>query len=237
MSKIIEGIRVMIKDLTKQKTKKGFTLVEILVVMSILAIMVTATIGILDPIALVGRARDSKRKRDLNDIKTSFEEFFNDKGRYPTSSELSSWNQPANCGKSLVGIKKYLRTWPCGLDKKNYRITVSDNWFKAVVNLENKKDKDIPKDWYKDGSYPGSNFLKSEVNYGVSSSNVLWYEGNVSSDCDDSLCFVDACNWAPISIGCNVIRDGKQCYLYNNASGSCSDVGCARSCCGAGCSW
>lgn len=223
-------------NMMERRKKNGFTLTELLVVMAILMIMITVTIGVLDPISLLGKARDSKRKNDLNNIRTSFEAFFNDKGRYPTAGELNTWNQVSNCGKALDGIKKYLKTWPCGSDNKTYRITVSDNWFKAVVNLENKTDKDIPKDWYKDGTYSTSNFLKSEVNYGVSSLNVLWYEGNASSDCNESLCYIDDfCNWAPVSIGCNVFRDGKQCYLYNDANGSCNDIGCARHCCGAGC--
>jgi prepilin-type N-terminal cleavage/methylation domain-containing protein len=155
--------------------RSGFTLVELLIVMTILVIFAVILIGIIKPNVLVGRANDSKRKTDLNKIRTAFEEFFNDKGRYPTTAEINIWNQLSNCDKTIPDLKNYLNVWPCDPDKKIYRIVVGANWFKVATNLEYKQDKDIPVDWYKSGTYIGSGFSKSDVNYGVSSSNILWY--------------------------------------------------------------
>ena len=217
----------------------GFTLVELMVVVSIVVIMAIILVGIINPIALLGKARDAKRKDDLNKIRTAFEEYFNDKGKYPSSISVgNTWNVITNCDKEISEMKKYLKSWPCDPNKTPYRFAIDDikGWFKVVVNLENKSDKDIPIDWYKEGTYSTSNFLKSEANYGTSSLNVLWYEGSVASSCDYSTCYIGTlCNEAPASTGCNSIRDGKQCYFYNKAINSCNNAGCATQCCGAGC--
>ena len=66
--------------------QSGFTLVELLIVMTILVIFAVILIGIIKPNTLIGKANDSRRKSDLNKIRTAFEEFFNDKGRYPTAT-------------------------------------------------------------------------------------------------------------------------------------------------------
>jgi len=218
--------------------KSGFTLVEILVVMSILAVMTVILIGILNPVVLIGRANDSRRKSDLNKIRTAFEEYFNDKGEYPSTTDVYQWNVAANCGKSIDEMKKYLSSWPCDPKKQPYRIAINTNprWFKIVTNLENKSDKNIPVDWYKEGTYPTSNFNKVEANYGVSSSNVLWYEGDVIADCDSSFCYIDSyCNQASIFVGCNKERDKTECYTRHNPTDSCNYIGCLVPCCGAGC--
>lgn len=61
--------------------KKGFSLVELLVVITIIAIL-----SVVAYTAVGGqtvKARDSKRKQDLNTIQSAMELFFIDKNRYP----------------------------------------------------------------------------------------------------------------------------------------------------------
>ncbi len=158
------------------KQDSGFTLVELLIVITILVFLAIMLIGIINPNALIGRANDSRRKSDLNKIRTAFEEFSNDNGRYPTAAEVSLWNRMSNCDKKVDDLKNYLPAWPCDPDKKLYQIMVGEKWFKIVTNLKNKQDKDIPAGWYNSGTYTSSGFDKSSVNYGVSSLNILWYE-------------------------------------------------------------
>lgn len=214
----------------------GFTLVELLVVITILVVLATILVGIINPKALIGRANDSKRKNDLNKIRTAFEEFFNDNGRYPTAVEINTWNQLSNCDKVVPDLKKYLKTWPCDPDKELYRVLVGDDWFKVVTNLDYKEDKGIPLDWYKSGTYTDSGFDKASVNYGVSSLNVLWYGDDLSNNCDSNICYIGAeCNIASNITGCNTSRDGKACYLRDVVSNSCNNPACLVPCCGAGC--
>jgi len=51
--------------------KRGFTLVELLIVIAILAVLSTATVVVLNPAELLAQARDSQRMQDLASIQTA----------------------------------------------------------------------------------------------------------------------------------------------------------------------
>lgn len=141
---------------------RGFTLVELLIVISIIVVMAVILVGALNPVALVNKAQDSRRKNDLNKIKIAFEAYYNNKGEYPADV---SWNVSSNCGKPIAQMSSYLTNLPCDPNKTTYEITtINTNTFKVLTSLENKKDKDIPLSW------------TNRLNYGVSSSNILWYQ-------------------------------------------------------------
>jgi len=53
------------------KIKKGFTLLELLIVIGILAILSTTIIIVINPAQLLKKARDSQRISDLNTMKTA----------------------------------------------------------------------------------------------------------------------------------------------------------------------
>src|SRR5680860_1557725 len=53
------------------KIKKGFTLLELLIVISILSILSTTVILVINPAQLLKKARDSQRISDLNTLKTA----------------------------------------------------------------------------------------------------------------------------------------------------------------------
>lgn len=72
--------------MNSQNSLKGFTLVEFLVVFSILGILSTVLIGVIDPFSQIQKARDAQRKSDLAKIQSKLEEFYNDYGRYPRNS-------------------------------------------------------------------------------------------------------------------------------------------------------
>ena len=52
-------------------TKKGFTLLELLIVIGILSILSTTIVLVINPAELLKKARDSQRISDLNTIKTA----------------------------------------------------------------------------------------------------------------------------------------------------------------------
>ena len=217
--------------------KNGFTLVEILIVMAILVMMSAIMIGIFNTIGVTAKGRDAQRKKDLNRIKVAFEEYFNDKGYFPT--DYDSWNIKVNC-KSGVFVP-YLTSWPCDPNGEPYdiHVQVETNKFRIITNLENKKDKDIPNGWYikNDFSFPELNLDTNSANYGVSSSNILWYDGLVhdySGSCWTSTCF-DGNN------GCNDITSSQwdkgcigSCYYQPTNGGGCIPE-CRVNCCGDGC--
>lgn len=76
---------------------KGFTLVELLVVLSILALLLTLAV----PRYFIGieRAKEAALQQDLNTLRESIDKFYADTGQYPESLE------------SLVE-RKYIRKLP-----------------------------------------------------------------------------------------------------------------------------
>ena len=62
---------------------KGFTLVELLVVLAILALLLTLAVP--RYFTSIDRAKDAALKQDLNTLRESLDKFYADTGRYPNS--------------------------------------------------------------------------------------------------------------------------------------------------------
>ena len=166
--------------------RQGFTLVELLVVMAILAILAMIAVGILNPRALMDKANDATRKKDLARIKVAFEEYINDTGCYPSQNLIN------NLACKGGGFSSWgLNSWPCDPASRNsYNFDIDPAncplWYRIFTNLENKKDVQIPVNWYlpPNSGYTFSNGLTvNQVNYGVSSTNVQWYDRVLPADC------------------------------------------------------
>ncbi|MDD4026890.1 MAG: type II secretion system protein [Candidatus Shapirobacteria bacterium] len=157
------------------KRKNAFTLVELLVVMAIIVTLATIMIGTFNAIGITNRGRDAQRKKDINRIKVAFEEYFSDKGIFPDSVLVEKLMDKSNCGSDV--FSPYLSSWPCDPNGNPY-LTFAENGnrFRIITNLENEKDKDIPLGWYEREDFLLMGKTKEDVNYGVSSSNILWYE-------------------------------------------------------------
>lgn len=66
------------------KKNRGFTLMELLIVMVILSILVAIATGTYTTSSK--RGRDNRRKNDLRNIATALESYYSDKGTYPTNN-------------------------------------------------------------------------------------------------------------------------------------------------------
>ena len=176
----------------------GFTLVEILIVMAILVIMAVAMTGALDPLALINRGGDAKRKKDIRRIKIAMEEYMTDKGTLPTEltePRLSELNNKSSCGSDI--FEPWLTPWPCDPGGDAYKIAVDTEesppaWFKALTKLRNDNDNEIPEWWddYPLGGYiVKGGYSNAEINFGVSSSNIVWYDRDFSGCSNDGYCY------------------------------------------------
>lgn len=67
--------------LKRKPDQKGFTIIELLVVIVIIGILVALALPQL--FAAQARGRDTDRKNDLKNIQTQLETYFNDNGSYP----------------------------------------------------------------------------------------------------------------------------------------------------------
>lgn len=208
--------------------KSGFTLVEILIAMSIVIMVAIIMIGAFVVIKPMEKSRDSQRKKDLNRIKQSFEEYFNDNGYYP--KDVSDWNIKLNCHSDNIVFSKYVSPWPCDPDGNPYLIITETSKFRVMANLENKKDDEIPKDWYIRTDILLTGLTKNKVNYGVSSPNIVWYENYFNPNCDTSNCLSSAGGGCGSTGGCS----GDNCFYSPISSGDCVSM-CQVSCCGDGC--
>ena len=123
--------------------KKGFTLVELVVVVAVVGLMTTVTLVLLDPATQLKKARDAKRKADLSQIQSALELYRADQNAYPTSLPT--------CGGALYTTTTvYIRKAPC--DPKNtgqltYRYIPSGTppviyWIVACLENVNDSDKD-----------------------------------------------------------------------------------------------
>ncbi len=145
------------------KKIKGLSLIEILVVISIVGLLL---LFIAPPIvAQLQKARDGKRKLDVNLIQKGLEEYYDSTNCYP--------ERLPECGKVLVlGDTNILPGIPC--DPKNNSfypyITTGENcspYFKLYAKLERIDDPNIKMTGCEYGCGPNCAY-----NFGVSSSNV-----------------------------------------------------------------
>lgn len=67
-------------------TSSGFTLVELILVIVIIAIISTVVLFAFNPFEQIRKANDSRRKTDLEQIQRGLELYYHDFGAYPTSS-------------------------------------------------------------------------------------------------------------------------------------------------------
>ena len=119
--------------------KKGFTLIELLIVIAIIGIMVALILP-----NLAGareRARDARRKADLNSVQTALRLYYNDNQEFPASL---TWNGSL---KSTDNITTYMALLP--IDPSSSATNILYNYFPSsggyivVAVLENASDPDI----------------------------------------------------------------------------------------------
>ena len=78
----------------KIKKDKGFTLVELVLVVAIMGIMSVGIMLTLNPFAQFQKANDARRKSDLAQIQRALEIYYQDHGQYPSAIAWGTSWQP-----------------------------------------------------------------------------------------------------------------------------------------------
>lgn len=155
-----------LRFMNKKKNNKGFTLMELLVVISIMGVLTIISFSSFKNAQI--KARDSQRKSDLNNISKALMMYYSDKGIFPSTFEFGK-----TLGLGFTGDNSlvYMRETP--EDPKNlapytyvYKVDPTFKKFNLFANLENKEDSQC------DGAYTIAGVGTSYC-YGISSPNEI----------------------------------------------------------------
>ncbi len=159
--------------------KKGFTLLELLLVISIMGVLATLIIG--NFLTSIKKGRDSKRKQDLQTVQKALELYFEDNKTYPVSSTYVPnipLCHPNGCGTGNTAGATYIQKTPADpTSGYNYSyISTDGKSYKLYACLENDQDvgpgvKLLNGAQDTSNGYPGTTCGSCKCMFGVSSPN------------------------------------------------------------------
>lgn len=85
------------------KFQKGFTLLELIVVIAVLSILSAGIISVINPYEQIQKSNDGRRKSDLSQMQKALELYYEDNGRYPPAS--------TDGGYQIVGVNNTPIPW------------------------------------------------------------------------------------------------------------------------------
>lgn len=119
----------------RKMNQKGFTIIELLVVIVIIGILVALTLPNL--FAAQARGRDTDRKNELKNFQQKLETYFGDNGQYPSGDIAAA---AATLGLSGDDLTEQTQ------DPKNqayvYTVSGDQSSYTLTADLENDDDKD-----------------------------------------------------------------------------------------------
>ncbi len=86
-----------------RKNARGFTLVELVIVVGVLATLISVLLFLMDPLTQFKKARDGKRKSDLQQVQASLELYRADQGSYPAGASYASLTNCPTSGPTSFG--------------------------------------------------------------------------------------------------------------------------------------
>ena len=155
---------------TRYRKSKGFSLIELLVVITIIAILIAA--GTVSYTKAQQKGRDARRKTDLKTIQQALEQYFEQNGYYPPSNTYDWCSNISNPNLTIVhdALKIHINPVPtdpiyAGTSKDYvYKEEFTTGTYELAAYLENTNDPDR-------GSYPYSGCVNvdttSPYNYKV----------------------------------------------------------------------
>jgi len=94
--------------------RKGFTIIELLAVLGMIALLAALALIFLTPFAAKGR--DSRREQDIKSIQSALSLYINQKGTYPVCTQEIAVDGSTDCLSSQLLSERTIRAMP--LDPK-----------------------------------------------------------------------------------------------------------------------
>ena len=164
------------------QSKRGFTLIELIVVIGILSVLAVMGLVALNPMVQFQKANDSRRKSDLSQIQKALEIYYEDNGKYPLSSvSAPAYRITVPPSSTVVDWatpwQPYINLLPKDpIDSKNYVYYSTGQSYYLYASLDRgDKDPQSCQNLNANGecqNVPGANLCGAKCNYGVTSPNV-----------------------------------------------------------------
>jgi prepilin-type N-terminal cleavage/methylation domain-containing protein len=133
----------------KVRQNKGFTLLEILLVIAAIGILAAIVLVAINPNRQLAQARNLVRQADINTIQKALEQYLIDNGRYPTSvsttpgyicntgTEQTGVTTTINCNER-VDLRELVPTYIAGIPKDPQATGINTGYIVAI-NPDNNK--------------------------------------------------------------------------------------------------
>lgn len=157
------------------KNKAGFTLLEIMIVITIMSVIAATTI-LANLVGQLAKGRNARRVVELSQMMKAFEDYYNDKGQYP--AVVAGTIDGLNCKASPTSLKPYLQLIACDPQYPNHTyIYVTDDASRQKIRLyaqmESPLDVSISQNPCAGGCTVNCTSCKSQIfNYLITSPNV-----------------------------------------------------------------
>jgi prepilin-type N-terminal cleavage/methylation domain-containing protein len=129
------------------KQNKGFTLLEILLVIAAIGILAAIVLVAINPNRQIAQARNTVRQADINTIQKAVEQYLIEKGSYPSSitttpgyicnTGTEQVNGSTNCS-GRVDLRELVPTYIAGIPK-DPQATGTSTGYNIVINPNNNK--------------------------------------------------------------------------------------------------
>lgn len=209
--------------------KKSFTIIELLITISIIALLAVALFVLLNPKKQIEKSQDAKRKGELSSLKKTFEDYYNDKSCYPRPTEVCYKDNTGLscpiCGKNTPSaLLPYVSQLPCDPQNPNkeylYQVdnTICPSWFRIYSMFSDSEDVTIEEVGCRWGCGPAFAY-----SYGVSSPNIDLERASGPSPTPTTapsptpiLCPDDPIDKLCIKNGCQTCGTFAQCKMPNS---------------------
>lgn len=107
---------------------KGFTLIEILMVVLLIGILTGAVISVVNPTKTQSIARDGIRKANVAKLASAVESYRQAEGKYPTNAQSAD--------TASVFRTFYIKNWPNGVDDKGILNSAWNYFYNYIASTD-----------------------------------------------------------------------------------------------------